>query len=64
MGREWSSWDAAFAYYIAEGFEVGLARCDHCGHEQRSVQFPGTKVIECGECHWMASRIVYGYAEP
>ena len=64
VGRQWSSFEAAYKYYIAEGFEVGKAVCTHCGHEQRSVWFPGTKKIQCCNCKHITAKVVERYAEP
>lgn len=63
--REWSSYEAAYNYYLTEGFEVVVGTCGLCGHSARCVAPPGLKRVQCPSCGARdAVEIATRYAEP
>lgn len=63
--REWSSYEAAYHYYLTEGFEVVTGACEVCGQDCRCVAPPGLDRVQCPSCGAVdAVPIATRYAEP
>lgn len=48
---DWTNWETAKRYYIAEGFVVFDAVCDNCLTQLNAICYPGVETnLECPVC--------------